>query len=118
MKGMMPSHYRKLMDMPDCGTDTCVVCGRLATNRHHVVPRSLGGHDGPTVALCGSGTTGCHGLAELKRLHFRFVKDKLIEIEPNTESWTTYGWWEFLITPEPVSYWEALKMDGWLRCRE
>lgn len=46
----------------------CLICGRPATNVHHVVPRSvrrdfvLGDTmlRSPLIALCGSGTTGCH----------------------------------------------------------
>jgi len=34
---------------------TCFECGATATEKHHVIPRSLGGTR--TVALCGS----CHG---------------------------------------------------------
>ena len=47
----------------------CCVCGRPATNVHHWPPRSkrtfhLSGLDlRPSLfAVCGSGTTGCHGL--------------------------------------------------------
>lgn len=41
----------------------CVVCGRPAATGHHVLPRGRGGDDVAEnlVALCGSGTTGCHG---------------------------------------------------------
>lgn len=45
----------------------CRICfERPADGLHHVVPRSLGGDDvaANLVALCGSGTTGCHGLVE------------------------------------------------------
>ena len=45
----------------------CAVCGRIATNSHHVPPRKfktfrLHGNDlkPSLIALCGSGTTGCH----------------------------------------------------------
>ena len=48
--------------------EACVLCGRQGTNVHHVVPRSvrkaffLGDHmlRSPLMALCGSGTLGCH----------------------------------------------------------
>lgn len=51
----------------------CAKCGKRATNVHHVVPRSKGRNFllktpvgmfvllPPLFALCGSGTTGCHG---------------------------------------------------------
>lgn len=50
----------------------CPICGRPATNAHHVVPLSKGDRfrfdtgkymtilRSPLFALCGSGTTGCH----------------------------------------------------------
>lgn len=48
--------------------EPCLICGRQATNAHHVVPRSvwgvfhIDGHElrSPLFALCGSGTQGCH----------------------------------------------------------
>lgn len=55
--------------------DWCCVCGRPATNMHHVVPRSAGGENGPTVPLCGLGSAaGCHALAHNNggRLSFRY----------------------------------------------
>ncbi len=47
----------------------CLICGRQATNAHHIVPRSVRKEffvgdrklRSPLFALCGSGTTGCHG---------------------------------------------------------
>jgi 5-methylcytosine-specific restriction protein A len=33
-------------------TPSCQVCGRLATDVHHVARRSQAGDDGPLVALC------------------------------------------------------------------
>jgi HNH endonuclease len=42
----------------------CAVCGAPGANAHHVVKRSQGGRNAIAngVLLCGSGTTGCHGL--------------------------------------------------------
>lgn len=52
--------------------DRCCVCGAPATNCHHVIPKSRGREfamqtpsglwmlRSPLLALCGSGTTGCH----------------------------------------------------------
>lgn len=95
----MASMYLVLMDKPSIDTGhRCAVCGRYATNTHHIVPRSLGGVSGPTVRLCGSGTTGCHGMAETKRLHFRYEDG-----------------WEYLYTASPTSYFTALGMGGWER---
>lgn len=67
----------------------CCVCGRsvglrpvtareredspfpLTVSFHHVPSRSLAGPHSSGVRLCGSGTTGCHGLAEDKRIEFK-----------------------------------------------
>lgn len=48
---------------------SCRVCvAFIAGTLHHLVPRSLGGDDvaDNLVPLCGSGTTGCHGLVEAR----------------------------------------------------
>ena len=75
--------------------ERCVVCGRRATNCHHVVPRSVGmtfqrevpaGRlmlRSPLFALCGSGTTGCHGAFHSGRLKARWVWDS----EEAEEAW-------------------------------
>lgn len=46
----------------------CVVCGLHGGTCHHVLPRSERGDDVDAngVTLCGSGTTGCHGLVEAR----------------------------------------------------
>jgi hypothetical protein len=43
----------------------CVICGNKAS-LHHLYPRGQGGDDVESnlIGLCGSGTTGCHGLIE------------------------------------------------------
>lgn len=87
----------------------CPICGKPATNMHHIVRRGDGelfGNDGrprtkPKISLCGSGTTGCHGLAHQLKLHFRW-KD---------------GAWEYLKTDEPVGRAEALELSGWKAIR-
>ena len=53
----------------------CVVCGRFGANRHHEPPKGLGGErawHGSLLGLCGSGTTGCHGLRHAGRLKLRW----------------------------------------------
>jgi len=47
---------------------TCRVCDEPAETLHHLVPKSLGGDDvaNNLVGVCGSGTTGCHGLVEAR----------------------------------------------------
>lgn len=93
--------HRDLMDAPSLTPCYCVVCGLPTVTRHHVVPRSQGGHAGPVLSLCGHGTAGCHGRAEDKRLHFRYD-----------------GRWWWLATQYPVKYQDALELDGWLPCAD
>lgn len=48
---------------------SCRLCGTpFNVNAHHLIPRSRGGrwHVDNLVGLCGSGTTGCHGLVEAR----------------------------------------------------
>jgi hypothetical protein len=44
----------------------CRTCGAQARSLHHIVSKSLRGDDveNNLVGLCGTGTTGCHGLIE------------------------------------------------------
>jgi hypothetical protein len=44
----------------------CSCCEEPSATGHHVLSRSLGGDDiqANLAAVCGSGTTGCHGLLE------------------------------------------------------
>lgn len=110
-----------LMKAPSIETEYCAICGRTwPLNRHHMVKRSAGAfyRDGvlvkpPTITLCGSGNaSGCHGLAHQGRLHFRWV-----EADAGREGWyithVKGGHLEYLLTDEPESYLDALKMDGW-----
>lgn len=77
------SYRAALLDRPSItenGLDghVCPVCGRYATNLHHVVPKGMGGVPAaierriPKMLLCGSGTTGCHGAAHRGRLHLNY----------------------------------------------
>ena len=62
-----PRRYERL-------SENCMVCGRPAANCHHLMPLGNGRSftlrtdrgtwtlHSPLMALCGSGTTGCHGL--------------------------------------------------------
>lgn len=95
----MSAYDAALMSAPSQQPGFCVVCGDTRVTSHHVVPRSRGGHDGPQLHLCGHGTTGCHGRAEDKMLHFRF--------EVATQRW------QYILTGYPVKYATALDMDGW-----
>lgn len=64
--------------------ELCALCGRRATNTHHSPDRrvfDLRTEYGIFVlkpalfALCGSGTTGCHGLIEANRIKVRWEWD-------------------------------------------
>lgn len=48
--------------------DGCRLCGKHPASAHHIIPRSQGGiwTESNIVGLCGSGTTGCHGLVEAR----------------------------------------------------
>lgn len=101
----------------------CAVCGRTSPlNLHHVVFRSHGGKEGPTIMLCGNGnSSGCHGLAHSGRLFFRWVK------APFWDTWNEGtrgalgmpaiggGHWECLVLDEPTKIETAWSMDGWRR---
>lgn len=96
-----------LVGAEDVKQKRCVVCGKTATNKHHVIERSEGSLLGgrkihkPVVTLCGSGTTGCHGKVHEGRLHL---------------DWRN-GEWEFLETEEVTSQKHAYKLDGWKPCK-
>lgn len=109
-KTTLPEALWPLMQGKTLKLKHCAICGTTSPlNEHHIVRRGAGkliGKDGrerqkPTITLCGSGTTGCHGLAHQMRLHFRW-KDG----------------WEYLITQEPTDYWSALEQSGWRRIEE
>lgn len=98
--------------------ERCPVCGRFATNCHHVAPRSVATEmplvtplgawalRSPLIALCGSGTTGCHGRFHERRLAIRWVwyrpsyRDMwwsgqlLSEHVPHSPALYRYGYWE------------------------
>lgn len=83
---------------PSVRREWCVVCGRPATNMHHVIPNDR--RHSPALSLCGMGNaSGCHGAAHAHRLHFRFT-DR----------------WEYMWTDEPMNELDASEIrDGW-RC--
>lgn len=121
MKTTLAPMWHDLMDAPSLDNleHTCVICGRPATDKHHIVPRSAGKYfdqygrekKKPTVRLCGSGnTSGCHGLAHQHRLHFRYLtyEEKRKGTFPVTRQRL-----EYLITDEPCDRLTALEMDGW-----
>lgn len=97
----------------------CCICGKPATDKHHIVRRGAGKlvRDGrevakPTVRLCGSGNaSGCHGLAHAGMLHFRWAAT--VRKDTRTGNVIMGGHWEYLLTDEPTKYQTALAMDGW-----
>lgn len=104
----------------------CCVCGKPATDRHHIVKRSAGKLvvDGvevkkPTVRLCGEGNaSGCHGLAHAGKLHFRWVDEQAFrnaKANGTSAHYAIGGHWECLLLDEGTDYLTALSMDGWRR---
>ena len=92
----MNRYQEAMMALPSIESAVCPFCGRLASNRHHIVPRSQGGKDGPTVTVCGFGNAaGCHGLLHSHVLHLR----------PDGR-----GWWEWLRTDAPCKHEAALAL--------
>lgn len=75
----------------------CVCCGRRATNSHHTPPKGIGRvfelatKSGrfkvrpALLAVCGSGTTGCHGA-----IHKGLLKVEWVWDDPGFEA----GWWD------------------------
>ena len=59
---------------PDLVRPWCVWCGKPASNLHHEPPKGLGGTKShrAVISLCGSGTTGCHGLRHAGRVEFGY----------------------------------------------
>ncbi len=86
----------------------CIVCGRSATNAHHEPPKGImrtfpmATDHGlwllrpSLLAVCGTGTTGCHGKIHAKLLRIEWVWD-----EPGFED----AWWNgsLLESSEPHS---------------
>ena len=116
-----------MMGKPNIDNESgvCCICGRPASDKHHIVKRSAGKWvvDGreirkPTVRLCGSGNaSGCHGKAHKGLLHFRWVDNEKCNNAPLR--WCGGGHWSYLLTEKPVKYQEALETEGWRRlCAE
>lgn len=68
---------------PDMLGELCIVCGRHRGyetpygGTHHMPPVGTGKRgewQGARLALCGSGTTGCHGLYHAGRLRLRCIE--------------------------------------------
>lgn len=85
-----------LINAPSLESEICPICRvRPATNRHHVVPKGMGGtsrDEGPTICVCGFGnTSGCHRRLHDGMVHLRYVGTP------------KHGHWEFAEFDEPTS---------------
>lgn len=116
--------WHPLMQAPSYISDRCFICGKRATNKHHMVKRSAGELyvDGrklkkPEITLCGSGCTGHHGMAHDSKLHFRWVPDILENKNGAFTQFYRVGHLEYLITKHATKYQDAMQMDGWQRVR-
>lgn len=91
-----------LMNKRSIETDHCPFCGRPVESRHHIVPRSQGGANGPTVTVCGhDNVTGCHGRLHQHTLHL---------------DWNdAFRCWEYIHTKRPMRYLQARMLDGWVQ---
>ncbi len=98
----------------------CSVCGRPHPEAHHVVPRSLGGAQGPLVHLCGRGNALFdadgrllhHGAAEQRRLWLWWLDGSDAEAAPDVAgAWT--GGWAYVLLDEPAGWMRALRAPGW-----
>lgn len=101
----MNEHRRRLMDAPSIESRWCPFCGRPSTNRHHIVPRSAGGTDGPTVTVCGFGNAGgCHGKLHASRLHLDYRDGRWMycETAEPTKTYTTLTDGAFSWRPLPL----------------
>ena len=99
----MNEFLKPMLGKPSINGHYCAICGRPATNHHHVIQKGMGGVSKdinkriPTIVLCGMGNVnGCHGLAHTGRLHFRFN-----------------GKWQYLLTKKSIGYSSALESTGW-----
>lgn len=99
----MNERQKRLMKAPSIEASCCPFCGRPWAERHHVVPRSAGGEQGPTITVCGFGnSSGCHGLLHSHRLHLDYTDEG----------------WVFLLTEKPMKDHEADQLKGWRKIRD
>lgn len=88
----------RLMNAPSWETILCPFCGRRFQSRHHIVYRSRGGHNGPTITVCGTdNSSGCHGLLHQHKLHLDYIS----------------GCWQFLRTEFAMKDEQADELKGW-----
>lgn len=110
----------------------CAVCGRLASNSHHEPPKGTSSvwtmktvHGTfalkpALIALCGSGTTGCHGDRHNGRVRFQWVwDDEAMEalwfngfllshgVPPHSPKPYQWGHWEVFKDGKKVREWRG-----------
>lgn len=91
---------KKLLDVPGIKSESCVVCGRPATDQHHVVQKGMGGVPAeverriPTVSLC----RRCHTEVHQGHIKFRYdlgwlwsSGDGIWHDCREEQEWTTFG---------------------------
>ena len=113
---MITQATRRLLEQRSGGV--CELCrSARATNAHHRMPRGMGGtkRDIETVAwllhLCGSGTTGCHGMIERDRER-AYLNGWLLRKHqrPETSHVTIYGAIVYLTDD---GHYEPFGAKGW-----
>lgn len=99
----------------------CIVCGRRATNSHHHPPRgtaakfTLYGQElkPALLAVCGSGTTGCHGLIHSGKVKIRWTWDS----HEAEKAWFSGRYFAEGVNPHDeilykLGHWEVSVTDG------
>jgi len=111
----IPPHARNTASTRD---GACVRCGLVEFNLHHRQRRREGGHGVENlIALCGSGTTGCHGWAHANPEAARargYIVPTWIESPADipVSATSTRRGGSTSITVLPPSTWFLLREDG------
>lgn len=121
--------YLPMMGKPsiDNIAECCAICGEHEAEKRSVLGSDVGkvvfeGRElkRPTVRLCEK----CHGLAQMGRLHFRWVETESQKkrsgglMDNYAQFKITGGHWEYLTTRTPCDYLTALKKRKWKRIGE
>lgn len=87
----MSMQRAELFGKPNIATPNCCICGKPASNMHHVVPKGIGGGSksatinwgfqsykvySPLFAVCGCGnTSGCHAKFHAGKIKVEWIWD-------------------------------------------